>query len=97
MVIIESMISHRVFADQIHGEDPAHFDELTLGLGKAAAIIIFAYFFLKVLDLAHGNKAELNAPRQSRGAFNSALYPAATERFVHGNCEGNQAGDRGQE
>ncbi|MGB6066808.1 MAG: hypothetical protein WBG50_18540 [Desulfomonilaceae bacterium] len=56
MVVIESMISHRVFADQIHGEDPAHFDELTLGLGKAAAIIIFAYFFLKVLDLAHGNK-----------------------------------------
>ena len=56
MVIIESMISHRVFADQIHGEDPVHFDNLTLGLGKAAAVVLFAYFFLKVLDLAHGNK-----------------------------------------
>ena len=59
MVIIESMISHRVFADQIHGEDPAYFDALTLGLGKAAAVTLFAYFFLKVLDLAHGNKWDL--------------------------------------
>ena len=59
MVIIEGMISHRVFADQIHGEDPAHFDKLTLGLGKAAVVVLFAYFFLKVLDLAHGNKWSL--------------------------------------
>jgi Ni/Fe-hydrogenase subunit HybB-like protein len=59
MVVIESMISHRVFADQIHGENPAHFDELTLGLGKAAAIVLFSYFFLKVLDLAHANKWSL--------------------------------------
>ena len=56
MVIIESMISHRVFADQIHGDDPEHFDNLTLGLGKAATIVLFAYLFLKILDLAHGNK-----------------------------------------
>jgi len=63
MVIIESMISHRVFADQIHGADPAHFDALTLGLGKAGAVVLFAYFFLKVLDLAHGNKwSLLNTP-----------------------------------
>jgi Ni/Fe-hydrogenase subunit HybB-like protein len=59
MVIIESMISHRVFADQLYGEDPAHFDRLTLGLGKAAAIVLFTYFFLKILDLAHGNKWDL--------------------------------------
>jgi Ni/Fe-hydrogenase subunit HybB-like protein len=59
MVIIESMISHRVFADQIHGEHPAHFDALTLGLGKAGSVVLFAYFFLKVLDLAHGNKWSL--------------------------------------
>jgi len=61
MVVIESMVSHRVFTDQIHGEDPTQFDELTLGLGKAAAIVLFSYFFLKVLDLAHGNKWALLA------------------------------------
>ena len=49
MVIIESMISHRVFADQLHGDDPGRFDRLTLGLGKAAAVVLFAYLGLKVL------------------------------------------------
>ncbi len=48
MVIIESMISHRVFADQLHGDDPGRFDRLTLGLGKAAAVVLFAYLGLKV-------------------------------------------------
>ncbi len=56
MVIIESMISHRVFADQLHGDDPGRFDRLTLGLGKAAAVVLFVYLGLKVLDLAHGYK-----------------------------------------
>jgi Ni/Fe-hydrogenase subunit HybB-like protein len=59
MVVIESMISHRVFGDKLKNEDPARFDRLTLGLGKASAIVLFAYFFLKVLDLAHGNKWDL--------------------------------------
>ena len=56
MVVIESMISHRVFGHKSRDEDPAHFDNLTLGLGKAAAIVLFAYLFLKVLDLAHDDK-----------------------------------------
>ena len=56
MVIIESMISHRVFADRLHDDDPGRFDRLTLGLGKAAALVIFVYLGLKVLDLAHGYK-----------------------------------------
>jgi Ni/Fe-hydrogenase subunit HybB-like protein len=56
MVVIESMISHRVFGVKHRDEDPTRFDNLTLGLGKAAAIVLTAYFFLKVLDLAHDNK-----------------------------------------
>ncbi|MGB9615733.1 MAG: NrfD/PsrC family molybdoenzyme membrane anchor subunit [Desulfomonilaceae bacterium] len=56
MVIIESMVSHRVFSDQIKDHNPEHFDSLTLGLGKAAAVVIFAYLGLKLLDIAHGYK-----------------------------------------
>jgi Ni/Fe-hydrogenase subunit HybB-like protein len=59
MVTIESMLSHRVFADRLHDHDPERFDKLTLGLGKAAAVVIFAYLGLKVLDLAHGYKWSL--------------------------------------
>jgi Ni/Fe-hydrogenase subunit HybB-like protein len=54
-VVIESMISHRVFGHQVKDEDPAHFDKLTLGLGKAAAIVMFAYFTLVVLNMAHND------------------------------------------
>jgi len=55
MVVIESMISHRVFGHQVKDEDPARFDRLTIGLGKAAAIIMFAYFTLLVLNMAHND------------------------------------------
>jgi Ni/Fe-hydrogenase subunit HybB-like protein len=47
MVIVESSLSHRAFGHRA-GEDGADLDELTLGLGKAAALVLFAYFFLKV-------------------------------------------------
>lgn len=56
MVVIESMISHRVLDNRPKENGRADFDRLTLGLGKAAAIVLVAYFFLKVLDLAHDNK-----------------------------------------
>jgi Ni/Fe-hydrogenase subunit HybB-like protein len=47
MVIVESFLSHKAFASQLKG---AHFDldKLTFGLGRAAAIVMFAYFFLKL-------------------------------------------------
>jgi Ni/Fe-hydrogenase subunit HybB-like protein len=47
MVIVESTLSHRVFARQFEGH---HLDTegLTLGLGKAGAVVTFAYFFLKL-------------------------------------------------
>jgi Ni/Fe-hydrogenase subunit HybB-like protein len=52
MVIVEGALSHRIFRNQI---DPsAHVDlgYITLGLGKAASVVLFAYFFLKIQALA---------------------------------------------
>src|SRR5512136_304982 len=47
MVIVESTISHKVFADQFEGQH-VDVDRLTIGLGKAGAVVMFAYFFLKL-------------------------------------------------
>jgi Ni/Fe-hydrogenase subunit HybB-like protein len=55
MTIIESAASHRIFATRIKNHDPGHLDRVTLGLGKAASVSLFAYFFMKVIGLAHGN------------------------------------------
>jgi len=55
MTIIESMASHRIFAHQIKNHDPGHLDRVTLGLGKATSVALFAYFFMKVVGLAHGH------------------------------------------
>jgi Ni/Fe-hydrogenase subunit HybB-like protein len=47
MVIVESTISHRVFSRQFEGRH-VDVEGLTLGLGKAGAVVMFAYFFLKL-------------------------------------------------
>lgn len=47
MVVVESTISHRVFQKQLQGEH-VDADALTIGLGKAGAVVMFAYFFLKL-------------------------------------------------
>lgn len=54
MVIFESTLSHRVFHKQFEGQ---HVDaaKLQLGLGKAAAIVMFAYFFLKLQGVIDGH------------------------------------------
>ena len=52
MVIVESSLSHRVFADQVKGHDA---DKLVLGLGKAGALVMFAYFFLKLQGVIDGH------------------------------------------
>ncbi|MCJ7507785.1 MAG: polysulfide reductase NrfD, partial [candidate division Zixibacteria bacterium] len=57
MIIFESMLSHRVFGHLIeHSQE--EFDKLTLGLGKAAAVGLFAYFALKWVGVAHDNRWE---------------------------------------
>jgi Ni/Fe-hydrogenase subunit HybB-like protein len=59
MVIFESMLSHRIFHSQVAHHDPAHTDRLVLGLGKAASIVLFTYFCLKWLGVAHGQHWDL--------------------------------------
>jgi Ni/Fe-hydrogenase subunit HybB-like protein len=54
MVIVESAISHRIFASQVAGHH-VDVDKLTLGLGKAASIVMFAYFFLKLQGVIDGH------------------------------------------
>jgi len=57
MTIVESMLSHRVFKEQVPkiAMDHAHFDRITIGLGKAASALLFTYFCLKLIGVAHGN------------------------------------------
>jgi Ni/Fe-hydrogenase subunit HybB-like protein len=54
MVIVESSISHKVFASQVEGHH-VDVDKLTLGLGRAGAIVMFAYFFLKLQGVIDGH------------------------------------------
>lgn len=53
MVIFEGMLSHRIFGDQVSAGDHHGFDDLTLGLGKAASAVLFTYFCLKWVGVAH--------------------------------------------
>ncbi len=59
MVIFESTLSHRYFADQM---DEAHLnekDQIALGFGKAAAWILAGYFAMKVVGIYAGNQWHL--------------------------------------
>lgn len=59
MVIVESMISHRVFHDQVAGEDPRETDQLIVNLGKAASVGLLIYFLLKWVGVAEGGHWDL--------------------------------------
>lgn len=63
MVIAESALSHRIFRDQIDPQRHVHLDAITLGLGKGASVVLFTYFFLKLLGIADGGHWDLlNTP-----------------------------------
>ncbi len=54
MVIMESSLTHKVFAHKIDHENGGFdHDRIVLGLGRAAAIILFGYFGIRVLGVAH--------------------------------------------
>jgi len=57
MVIVESSISHAIFSKQFVGQH-VDADELTLGLGKAGAVVMFAYFFLKLQGVVDNHAVE---------------------------------------
>ncbi|MCS7164008.1 MAG: polysulfide reductase NrfD [Thermodesulfovibrio sp.] len=56
MVIIESMISHKFLKDRIIEFSQTDFDKKTIGLAKALVVVLFLYFLLKILDIAHYDK-----------------------------------------
>jgi Ni/Fe-hydrogenase subunit HybB-like protein len=54
MVIVESTLSHRIFHDQVEPGHEVDLEGITLGLGKAASVVLFTYFFLKLFGIADG-------------------------------------------
>jgi len=63
MVIFEGSISHRVFHDKMDHEHHSSHLGIMVGLGKACALVMFVYLFLKVLILIHGTHwSLLNTP-----------------------------------
>lgn len=59
MVIVESGLSHRAFKSQIDENEHARADDVTLGLARGAAIVLFAYFFLKLQGLVDSGRFDL--------------------------------------
>jgi Ni/Fe-hydrogenase subunit HybB-like protein len=51
MVIVESSLSHRLFGSQADPEQHVDLDGLTLGLSRAAAVVLFTYFFMRLQGL----------------------------------------------
>jgi Ni/Fe-hydrogenase subunit HybB-like protein len=54
MVIVETSLSHKIFQDQVKEQTHADIDAITLGLGRAASVVLFSYFFMKLLGIADG-------------------------------------------
>jgi len=65
MIVVESMLSHRVFSDQVSKMSFNHeqYERLMVGLGKAGAVLLITYFFMKLIAVAHGHNWHLiNTP-----------------------------------
>ncbi len=61
MVIIESTFTHRVFHHKIGPRLRASHDDIILGLAKGCIGALFAYLFLKVIELVHSGHWNLLA------------------------------------
>ncbi|MGA7990041.1 MAG: Ni/Fe-hydrogenase cytochrome b subunit [Thermoanaerobaculia bacterium] len=59
MVIFESALSHRAFQDQLDPSAHVDIDALTLGLSKGGAVVLFAYFFVRLQGLAASGRWDL--------------------------------------
>lgn len=51
MVIVETTLSHRLFGSQAHPGQRVDIDGLTIGLSRAAAILLFTFFFVRLQGL----------------------------------------------
>jgi Ni/Fe-hydrogenase subunit HybB-like protein len=58
IVICESALSHRAFSNRL-GKSHMDLDALTVGLGKGAAAVSFAYFFLRLIAISEHEKWRL--------------------------------------
>ncbi len=63
MVIVESSLSHRLFGSQADPKQHVNMDELTIGLSRAAAILLFAYFFIRMQGLLDSGAFSLLATK----------------------------------
>lgn len=61
MVIFEGTLSHRIFRHQIDPEHHASYNQIVIGLGKVCAVVLFVYFFIKLVELLHGKQWALLA------------------------------------
>jgi len=61
MVIVESALSHRAFHDQLDPAAPVDLDKITLGLAKGGAVVLFAYFFIRLQGLVASGRFDLLA------------------------------------
>jgi len=59
MIIIESTLVYRFLPNRVDPENFKKIDRLQLGLGKAAAFVMFTYFFVKVVGVAHSDNWNL--------------------------------------
>ncbi|HUM03388.1 MAG TPA: Ni/Fe-hydrogenase cytochrome b subunit [Thermoanaerobaculia bacterium] len=59
MVIVESTLSHRAFHDRLDPKAHVDMDGITLGLAKAGALVLFAYFFIRLQGLAGSGRWDL--------------------------------------
>jgi Ni/Fe-hydrogenase subunit HybB-like protein len=55
MVIFESTLSHKYFSNRVPQHSHEQMDRIALGLAKAASVVLFSYFFLKLQGLAVGD------------------------------------------
>jgi Ni/Fe-hydrogenase subunit HybB-like protein len=59
MVIVESSLSHRLFSYRLSPSSHFDLDDLTLGLAKGAAVVLYVYFFLKLIGMAEQGRWNL--------------------------------------
>jgi len=61
MVIFESTLSQRHFADKMDAAHIKEKDTIALGFGKAAALVLAGYFSIKIIGISEGNNWHLLA------------------------------------
>jgi Ni/Fe-hydrogenase subunit HybB-like protein len=59
MVIFESTLSHRAFHDRLDPAAPVDMNKITLGLARGGAVVLFAYFFVRLQGLAGSGRWDL--------------------------------------